>query len=317
LDEILYRRHTGQKSGVGQSQWHAEAKSNFEKRTGKNTKIDIAEEIETILRGAGRLNKKDRIPRSNMKRLLSAEQFRNRAGIAVEKNKLKFTHNEEKVLPALERVAHDLISKKITLDDLWDNDAKRRYLDSLDQEGILPTAKDALHEKKDAIPAAVSTASPVKKNPKKSSDPEKRRTLIRDLDYGLQQTQHNRRVLDIFIELQHRLKFDEHDNAIAVLLRVLLELSIELYIQKQNVPEIHNGDKLANKYRKTLAHMYDSDLIDKKYRDSLKKFENSDPLFSANTLHSYVHSPDFFPSDHHLKSMWDTLATFVVICLKV
>ena len=35
LDEILYRRHTGQQSGVGQSQWDAPAKTNFERRTGK------------------------------------------------------------------------------------------------------------------------------------------------------------------------------------------------------------------------------------------------------------------------------------------
>ncbi len=127
LDEILYRRHTGQQSGVGQSQWDAEAKSNFVKRTGKKTRINVAEEIEKLLHSASRLATNDRIPRANMNRLLSAEQFRNRAGIAVEGNKLKFTHGEEKVLSALERIAKDLISKKTTLDDIWDNDAKRAY----------------------------------------------------------------------------------------------------------------------------------------------------------------------------------------------
>ncbi len=133
LDEILYRRHTGQQRGVGQSQWDAEAKSYFEKRTGKRTKINVAEEIEKILHGAKRLTPEQRIPRSNLNRLLSAEQFRNRAGVAVDGNKLKFTHEESKVIDALARIALDLISRKKTLDDIWDNNAKRKYLKGLCQ----------------------------------------------------------------------------------------------------------------------------------------------------------------------------------------
>ena len=114
LDEILYRRHTGQKGGVGQSQWDGPAKTNFERRTGKTSKIDVAEEVEKLLHSSGRLSEDEQIPRSNMRRLFSAEQFRNRAGIAVEKNRLKFTHGEEKVLDALERIARDLLTKKKT-----------------------------------------------------------------------------------------------------------------------------------------------------------------------------------------------------------
>ena len=85
LDEILYRRHTGQQNGVGQSQWDAPAKTNFERRTGKNTRLDIAEAVEAFLRSEELLDEDVRVPRSNLKRLLSAEQFRNRVGISVEK----------------------------------------------------------------------------------------------------------------------------------------------------------------------------------------------------------------------------------------
>lgn len=316
LDEILYRRHTGQQRGVGQSQWDAEAKSYFEKRTGKRTKINVAEEIEKILHGANRLTPEQRVPRSNLNRLLSAEQFRNRAGVAVDGNKLKFTHEEEKVLVALTRIAQDLISRKKTLDDIWDNNAKRIYLNELDQENVLPKAKDALADIVDAKPNPAP--APDQRTPDSPSpEPEKRRHLIRNLDFGLEQTHQNRRALDIFTELQHHLKFDEHDNAIAVLFRVLLELSMEAYIEAKHVPDIQKGDRLSNKYRKVLSYMMSESVIDKKYHDSLKKFEKNDPIFSANTLHAYVHNADFFPSDHHLKNMWDTLEKFIIVCLKV
>tara|TARA_B100000614_G_scaffold259763_1_gene285121 strand:+ start:1505 stop:2842 length:1338 start_codon:yes stop_codon:yes gene_type:complete len=320
LDEILYRRHTGQQSGVGQSQWDAPAKTNFERRTGKNTKIDIAEVIEKLLRDEGHLSEADRIPRSNMKRLFSAEQFRNRVGISLEKNKLNFTHDPEKVLAALSRIANDLISKTVTLDDLWDNKAKRKYLDDLDNQGVLPRIEDTLSEKTPTGPGKHKPSSkpPAVPEPKlpKSTPAEKRRTLIRNIDHGLRQTQPNRRALDIFDELQHRLKFEDHDNAIAVLFRVLLEIGIDLYISEWSVQNVHSGDRLANKFRKTIDAMHTSGAIDKKYSDALKRFERTEVLFSTSTLHAYVHSAEFFPSDHHLKSMWDTLEHFVVLCLQ-
>ena len=314
IDEILYRRHTGQKNGVGQSQWDAPAKTNFERRTGKNTKIDIAEAVENLLHEHGILNEEDRIPRSTMKRLFSAEQFRNRAGISIEGNKLTLTHDQSKVLAALTRISSDLISKRTTLDNLWDNAAKRKYLDGLDNEGLLPRIEDALPEET-KLPSKPKPGKPKPSAPK-STPLEKRRTLIRNVDHGLIQTQTNRRALDIFDELQHRLKFEDHDNAIAVLFRVLLEISINLYINEWAVPDIHSNDKLANKFRKVLAAMLSANVIDKKYHDSLKRFEKAEILFSTSTLHAYVHSADFFPSDHHLKSMWDNLERFIVACLQ-
>lgn len=316
LDEILYRRHTGQKDGIGQSQWDPEAKTNFERRTGKNTKVDLAEEVEKLLQEDGRLDENAKIPRSNFKRLFSAEQFRNRAGIALVKNKITLTHDRDKVLEALERVANDLIRKKITLDAIWDNESKRAYLNELDKEGVLPTADDAIDAPEPLKGKVTRKKNDRSPSPKKSVPLEKRRTLVRDIDYGLRQTHQNRRVLDIMEELQHRLKFDEHDNAIAVLFRVLVELSTKLYIEERSVAGVHPNDKLAKKFAKVLGHMLAADLIDRKYHDTLKKFEHSEPLFSANTLNGYVHSDNFFPSDHHLKMMWDTMEKYVIVCLK-
>jgi len=39
-------------------------------------------------------------------------------------------------------------------------------------------------------------------------------------------------------------------------------------------------------------------------------------MLSANTMNKYLHHKNFFPSDHHLKSMWDALSDYIVICLK-
>lgn len=315
IDEMLYRRHTGQKEGIGQSRWDPEAKTNFERRTGKNAKVDLAEEVEKLLRNNGLIGEEVKIPRSNFKRLFSSEPFRNRVGIAIVKNKIILTHNKDKVLDALGHVVSDLVNKNLTLDGIWDNDSKRAYLNKLEKEGILPTAEDAIVSPQ-PLQRAVSRKQKTKEPLERPAPAERRRTLVRAIDFGIKQTHENRRALDILEELQHRLKFDEHDNAIAVLFRVVVELSTKQYIDNNENIEVGANDKLSKKFSKTVKHMKDNGAIDNKYYDILKKFENSEPIFSANTLNAYVHSDHFFPSDHHLKMMWDTLERYIIICLK-
>jgi hypothetical protein len=55
--------------------------------------------------------------------------------------------------------------------------------------------------------------------------------------------------------------------------------------------------------------------ITDKYLDVFRKFPQYDALVSADTLHRYVHSPNFAPSPEHLNALWDTLAEFIVECL--
>ena len=324
IDEILYRRHTGSQGGIGQSSWDASAKSIFVRRTGKKTKVNIAEEIEGKLKEGEFLTEEVKVPRSNLNRLLSSEGFRNRVGISLQKNHLEITHDEQKVLNALTRIAKDLASKEVTLEDVWASKGKKEYLDLLETEGVLPTAHDSLTTNKN-----FKTLKPVKKpaeNPSPEPEPNptdpapkpiKRKTLVRsDIDYGIIPQAHTQRVTDIWNELQHALVFGKHDNAIAVLFRVLLEFAIGNYVDRKSLANVYEGEKLANRFNKVLDHMLQEGAIDKKYAEGLRKFGQVEALLSANTMNKYIHHENFFPSDHHLKSMWDTMADYVVICMK-
>lgn len=245
IDEILYRQHTGGQSGVGQSQWDAEAKSNFQRRTGKNTRVNVAEEIEKLLKDAGQLRENGKkLPRSNLNRLLSAEGFRNRVGLSVQNSHVTITHSEQKVLSALTRIARDLIAGHVTLETVWSNTGKKIYLDKLEKEGVLPNAHDALPRAK--VTKTLKTSVPLTSGTPSSLKPEERRTLIRNIDYGVQHTAKTQRALDIWNELQFQLKFGEHDNAIAILFRTLLEFSIAYYIEVKAINTVHPNDKLKN-----------------------------------------------------------------------
>jgi len=312
VDDILFRRHTGVQGGIGQSNWNDRMKNNFVIRTGKSAGLNIADEIEKHLRNAKMLPSR-KIPRSNMNRLLSAETLRNRIGISVKKGKMNFIREEQATLQALQRVATDLATRVITLDDIWDTESKLEYIDRLDDEGVLPKAlpKQGGHK-----PVPTPAPEPSLPRPKPSpSRPAPWPHLIPDLNYGMTWSAHLQRHREIWEELQFKLELGEHPNAISVLFRVLLELSVENYVKRASLTSVHENDKLSRKTAKVADDLHSSGKIDRKYHGAIIKLQQGEGLISVDTLNRYVHSPNFNVSPHHLKMLWGTLADFIVLCL--
>jgi hypothetical protein len=310
IDEILFRRHTGSLGGVGQSKWDDRQKAIFVRRTGKGDGSTVADEIEKLLAQSKLLPEKQ-IPRSTLNRLLSAEPFRNRLGFTMAKGKFAFTHDETTSMAALARVAEDLSKRKLVLGDIWDVDGKRGYLDKLEKEGVLPTAD---HSK-----AAGSTASE-KTKPKAASKPirskpQPRTTLIPQIEFGIAWPGRLERHRNIWNELQWDLNLADHKNAISVLLRVLLELSVENYLNQTKL-NVGANDKLAAKVLKIGKMMKADGLLDEKQLGMINKFQHSEQIVSSDTLNRYVHSSNFAPSPDHLKTIWDSFSDFIVLCLK-
>ncbi|MCK3775238.1 hypothetical protein MZK49_00670 [Ensifer sesbaniae] len=316
IDEILYRRHTGTQNGVGQSTWDDRMKANFVARTGKASGLHVADEIERRLAEARIWDRRRKIPRSNMNRLLSSEAYRNRLGFSLARGQFEYTHEKDAVLKALLRVAEDLSSKKIVLGDIWDVAGKRSYLDQLDREGLLPTAAQLkAKETSSAVNVKQQPVSPPTK-PTPLPRPDPRTTLIPDyLTYAVTWAGEQQRLKAIWEELQFQLKLSEHPNATAVMFRVLVELAIENYIAKTQLTSIYEGDNLSNRAVKVAADLYSKKKIDKKYHDECKRLQNGDQLFSVATMNRWVHSPRFNPSPQHMTAMWDSLSDFIVLCI--
>lgn len=308
IDEILYRRHTGSQSGVGQSTWDDRMKSTFVSRTGKGGGPNVADEIEKRLIKANLLPGR-KIPRSTMNRLLSAEPFRNRLGFSMSRGRFEFTHDESVALTAMARVARDLANRDLVLGDIWDVDGKRSYLDGLEREGVLPRAENALSKPKGA-PASTQP----KPRPTAKATPTFRSRLIPQKDFGLTWPGRLQRHHQIWEELQFHLELARHPNAVSVLFRVLLELAVENYIAQAKLV-VQPGDKLAARLVKVGKDLEAKGKLDQKQVGVLSKFGQGDKLVSADTLNRYVHSPNFAPSPEHLASMWDSLADVIVLCL--
>ena len=145
--------------------------------------------------------------------------------------------------------------------------------------------------------------------------PQRRVTLIPQVVFPVVWEAHLQRHRDIWNELQFDLKLEDHPNAISVLFRVLLELSIDNYVTRTSLAGVQPGDKLVNKALKVGDDLLAKQKIDKKYAGVIKKLPHADGIFSIDTLNRYVHSPDFAPSPSHLTALWDQAAPLIVICL--
>ncbi|GBQ81933.1 hypothetical protein AA13595_0780 [Gluconacetobacter johannae DSM 13595] len=318
IDEILLRRHTGTRGGVGRNPWTDRMTATFVERTGKGSGVNIADEIEKRLEAASMLPGK-KIPWSTANRLLSSEGLRNRVGISVSRSKFQLTHPEPLVLPIFRRISEDLANRNVVLGDLWDNEGKVAYLDRLEIEGVLPlpplpspSAPRGPRPGPGTGPGPGASPSPPLPPPAK---PIKRTTLVPQVSHAVVWQAHVQRQRQIWDELQFKLKLDDHPNAISVLFRVLFELSVDNYIARTSLPSVYPNDSLKNKVKKVGADLEAKRRIDGKYAGIIRKLESADGIFSIDTMNRYVHSPDFAPSPSHLTALWDQVSQLVVICL--
>ncbi|MEK4382426.1 ParB N-terminal domain-containing protein [Aeribacillus sp. FSL K6-2848] len=120
----------------------------------------------------------------------------------------------------------------------------------------------------------------------------------------------NIRINYIYRELKE-INVDDFPNAVAVLLRVFIELSVEHYMKKNRI-EIFPNDSLGNKVKKVTQHLEQNNKLDKNQLKPVRTaVSNPNHFFSINTLHSYVHNEVMVPSSKDLKLIWDTIQNFV------
>lgn len=304
IDSILYRRHTGSQRGVGQLDWNDRAKLNFVERTGQGSGINVAAEVERILADAQMLPSEG-IPWSTMTRLLSSEEFRNRAGISTAGRQFRITHNHEVVTNALQRIASDLANQVITLGDLWNNQGKRNYLNRLEEQGVLPGAGDLLQE-----PTRTSNAQRGTRERPLTARPAQKTFIPSDAPH-IQWIASQQRIRDVWDELQS-LPMSDYPNAISALMRIIVELSVESYIAEHN---IQVSDSLSRRVGAVSIHLLQREIIDRAYYDEIERIRLHDQLISVASMQRYLHSPNFAPLESELRTYWSRLGRFLIATL--
>lgn len=307
-------RHTGENNGIGIVEWGAKESARFKERRGKTS---LSLEAIRFVRENAQLDddmkdRLDSISITNLDRLLGDKDIQDVLGLYIEDGKLMTKLQKGEVLKGLVKILKDLASKSIKVKNIYDKADRKNYIEKFNRNDIPDQTKTAKQAwSLDLPPIQDTTVKPVKPtNPVKRSSPlsTSRKTLIPStcilkID--------DRRINAIYRELK-LLEVEDYKNAVSVLIRVFLELTLDHFIEFKNLKNISTNSKLATKLQTVAKHLEDNNILQTNQLKPIRIAVSSpNSLFSIDTFHSYVHNKNFAPNPIDLKTSWDNMQLFM------
>lgn len=259
---------------------------------------------------------------TNLERLMESQSGRGFLGVETDpKHVFKGRVSASEFKRGFAKIVTDVAKGDVTSRVLNNIDTINQYLKSIDdyrpdksKKGSF-TPKDIIKKlKKPAI------------TPTKQRKARTRRSTLRLIPSGLKCGLDNQRIHDVFNELR-RLKVTEFPNAIAIMLRVLLELSVSHYIQRagetRDLLEQHAAKKknqtdwhpsLNQQLQFLLQHM--NLPLEPLERKGLNQFVSSkDTAFTLGSLDLFIHNKNVLPTEPELRAIWGRIEPLMRIVL--
>jgi hypothetical protein len=301
-------------SGVGTDGWDPIQKHRFgEKTEGKTsialqtikllqTSADVPDDIKNGLSD---------LKTTNLDRLLSDPDVRDFLGIEINNGLLQSGIEQREVVRGLTQIAKDLLDSQFNVKRIYTKDDRKDYITKFAQLFKPDMRKKA---QKPWQFTSASVVTPAKSKDKLKPNPKDRKTLIPS-SCGIKID--NPRVNAIYHELR-KLNVLKFTNAVAVLFRVFVELSIDCYIEKHKLATTpsasRSGTDFQQKVSQVASHLENKKLADgticKGIRVSVK---NKNDLLGLDTWHAYVHNNRFSPIANNLIITWDSMQDFMII----
>ena len=306
VDLTLSRRHNGTDSGRGQLRWDTRAKSNYIDRVGGTKNYEIAVAVENFLLENGYDNSKN-LKRSTIFRLLNTKSRQERFGVKLgPSGRLELTKPFEEVLPALTKIADDVISSEVTLKDVLNSSGIENYLQKI--SSFLPIDG--------RFAPIVDKAEPAKSIVRLQRSEQKRDTLIsKKISYGdfWSKPSHGK-IEKIWSQLQFSLKLDIHEISVPIVLRALIET-----VTYQALSNHHEkrASTLSGSIKILSEKMKERSLLDEKARADVDRFASDDNSHRClEALQRAVHSPSLTISRVDLLAIWDMIEPFLIAAIK-
>lgn len=235
-DYWIALKHTGENDGVGVVQWDGEETARFRGSAPSLHLLDYVKANAALSEPARSGLEKFSV--TNLERLLGDPTVRDAIGVDIQRGNLLFTKEPEEVLRAAAKIVEDIATKKVRVSGIKGKGEREKYIDSIDD--FLPKGASLAEPIKllDATKAPSSKKLEVKASPAKSvvklrPNPSslERKVLIPKKCVALIYVS---RVNEIFLELR-RLNVNDFPNAVAALLRVLLDTTTNEYVEKFNI----------------------------------------------------------------------------------
>lgn len=316
------RKHQRGLEGAGTEDWNPVASDRFDAEMGIPTPnldaMDFVRHHASLSRDIADKIDTSKFPITTLGRLLGDEIFKQKLGLSVEDGKLKAKVDRDWVTKVLGEVVTTIAmgafnGEKFNVRSIDDGQMRERFADQLLEKFPKPSKQVKIwvvDKDSNLRKPAVKTA--LRKVIAKSTND--RETLI-PKDYRLKLPEG--KVNDIFHDLR-KININAHPNAIAVELRVFVELSIARFMDANQLKLPGNvHDSLINLIKESIKYIKKEKLM---ATGDLKGIEaelgNKHSFVAPNTLNAYVHNPTFSAKPEELKITWNRLASFMAILWK-
>jgi hypothetical protein len=308
----LNLRHNIGHEGAGVDNWKSLAKRRFE---GKPPAVQA---LELVTERAGltpteRSAITDKFPTSTLERILENRAARKELGIDVKDGKLVTKLPAEEVAKPLKKIVLDLATKQTRVGKLMKTDDMLKYVrEDLGKPHLPDLAKARTEERAlDEIPKsefAKLRSAPTRRRP----DPSDRREVV---PKGCPVNVTDNRIAEIYRELR-TLKLEDGPNpapnAIAVLLRVFLELSVDHFLEHnggevraKNPDGSYRYKKLDRKLREVVDMLVDMGVAPTRLAAVTRSLSVTTSPMNVELFHLYVHERFATPSPAELKAAWN------------
>jgi len=305
----IRQRHTGEDDGRGIVSWSAIAGSRFRGRDPALQALDFVLEHAELTDDQKELIS-GKFPLTTLDRLLSTPSVRSTIGFDIEKGKLRTELPAEEALKPLKRIVLDLAEKTVTVTDLKKVGQQEDYIarmksadkPNLSRKSGTPSAIESMTEKDFRSKAG----APAKRS-RSARTPARHNVVPKSCKLNVT----NAKIAEIYAELRS-LQLSKHPHAIAVLLRVFLETSVDQYLTRARIPltvptPAGNKDKsLKKKVDETIDHLVTNGIAAKKdFVGVTKGLSDVNHPFSPDILNAYIHNSFFTPVERDLTAAWD------------
>lgn len=311
----IKRKHAGQLDGRGTVSWNSLQIQRFEARSEGKTS-DVLQIIDFMLAS-------DFVPpiikshlpsinTTNLERLISDPDVRKHLGINKNKGKLLSNYNQKTVLLALVKIIEDITSLDFSVKRIYNKEKRKQYIEELginvqnsNKEEKTWAITNADNESRESLDVEDT------KSKRRKGNSVKRASLIPN---KFQLDIENPRINQIFMELKST-SMRSSPNAVAVLFRVFLELSIDTFINNYGLTKdghpASEEQNLIGKCSRVMNFLRQKELIaGEKLTGIQHELKDSTSILSVESLNAYVHNMHFSPKEDNLRIGWDNVEPF-------
>lgn len=305
----IEQRHSGEDEGRGIVNWSGLASSRFRGRDPALQALDFVRQHAQLTDDQKKLLDDGRFPITTLDRLLSTPDVRSKIGFEIKDDKLLTALPADEAIKPLKRIVLDLAEKKINVTGLKLKTHQVDYVSQLSKADTPDLTKrtgtlrqvEVIEERDFSRPA---TAQPARAPTTRQA---KRNTAV---PRACKLNVTNPKIAEIYGELRS-LRLGQHPHAIAVLLRVFLETSVDHYLTKAGVPlstTTSGGDRdktLTKKVEEAIDELIKHGATKKDFVGVVRALSVKTHPLSVDLLHAYVHNRFVSPTERDLTVAWD------------